>query len=671
MDELLAQFLIEAPELAQQLAEALLALERAPGPGPALDAAFRHAHTLKGSVQLFDLPPLAGLLHAAEDLLGSLRAGDRAPDGAALDALLAAAGAVEGWIMGLAGEGAGIGLPAGATTEGARHEAALRALLDGPAAPLPAEPPAGLAWLPALLAEAADPLAEARAASLPVTALQYRPAADCFFLGDDPFGLLRRLPGLVALRVTPRAAWNLGNFDPFACNLDFAALSTASPEALRQHLRFVADQVEWAPVVSAAAAEAGATPTVAATRDPGQRLLRVEAGRIDGMMDMVAELVVAKTGLAGLAREAGGAATPLGRALAARQAELDRLVAGLHRAVLGLRLVPLAQGFRRLPRLARELAAQLGKPVALEMAGEEIEADKSVVDALAEPLLHLLRNAIDHGIEPPAARQAAGKPATGRITLAARRLGDQIQVTLADDGAGLDPAKLRRIAGERGLLPAAELAALDEAAAMALIFRPGFSTAAAVTGISGRGVGMDAVRAAIEALGGRVAVASRPGQGSSFRLTLPRATVITRVILLRLGEARFGVPIEAVAETLRLPEAAITPLAEGEAFVLRGRALPLLRLSDLLGLPAAPRGAERRVLVTASASGAAACGIEVDGFAERVDVMLRPMGGLLAGLPGALGTALLGDGAVLVVLDLDELAGAGTADAALPQGAPA
>ncbi|ONG56752.1 hypothetical protein BKE38_05320 [Pseudoroseomonas deserti] len=661
MDELLAQFLVEAPELAQQLAEALLALERMPGPGQALDAAFRHAHTLKGSVQLFDLPPLAGLLHAAEDLLGALRAGDRAPDAAALDALMAAAGAVEGWIMGLARDGAGIGLPAEAAALGARHEAALRALLDGPAVPAAAEPAAALAWLPALLAEAADPLAEARSGSQPVTALHYRPAADCFFLGDDPFGLLRRLPGLIALRVTPRAAWDLESFDPFACNLDFAALSTAAPEALRQHMRFVADQVEWAGV---AAAEPPASPTVAATRDPGQRLLRVEAARIDGMMDMVAELVVAKTGLAGLAREAGGPATPLGRSLAARGAEIDRLVAGLHRAVLGLRLVPLAQAFRRLPRLARELSAQLGKPVALQIEGEEVEADKSVVDALAEPLLHLLRNALDHGVEPPEARRAAGKSEAGRITLSARRQGDQIQVTLEDDGAGLDTAKLRRVAGERGLLPPAELDALDEAAAMALIFRAGFSTAAAVTGISGRGVGMDAVRAAIEALGGRVSVASRPGQGTSFRLTLPRATVITRVVLLRLGEARFGVPIEAVAETLRLPEAAITRLAEGEAFVLRGRALPLLRLSDLLGLPAAPAGTERRILVTA---GPAPCGIAVDGFAERLDVMLRPMGGLLAGLPGALGTALLGDGVVLVVLDLDELAGG--AAAPLPEAA--
>jgi two-component system chemotaxis sensor kinase CheA len=298
----------------------------------------------------------------------------------------------------------------------------------------------------------------------------------------------------------------------------------------------------------------------------------------------------------------------------------------------------------------------LGKPIAFEVLGEEVEADKAVVEGLFQPLLHLLRNAVDHGIEPGTRRAAAGKPAAGRVTLQAARRGDQILVSVQDDGAGLDPAMLRQAALRRGLGTAASIEALDDTAALELIFTPGFSTAGTVSALSGRGVGMDAVRAAVEGLGGRVSLTSVPGQGTTVQLVLPRATVVTTVLTVTLGGERFGVPIEVVTETLRLPVALIQPIGPGEAFVFRGRTLPLLRLSALLGLPTRPRQASTAKLLVV-ACGAQQVGIEVDGFAARTDLLLRPMSGLLAGMSGVLGTALLADGLVLLVLDLPELIG--------------
>jgi two-component system chemotaxis sensor kinase CheA len=238
------------------------------------------------------------------------------------------------------------------------------------------------------------------------------------------------------------------------------------------------------------------------------------------------------------------------------------------------------------------------------------------------------------------------------VTLAAAREADRIVITVADDGAGIDGRKLRAAAEARGLLDAAALAAMDEAALAELVFLPGFSTAASVTAISGRGVGMDAVRAAVEALGGTVALRSTPGAGMMVRLSLPQAVLVTTIVTVRVGAQGFGVPIEAVAETARLPAGAIQRVRGGEAFVLRGRTVPLLRLGRLLGLEGTAAD-EARVLVVRA--GEALVGVAVDAVGERIDVLLRPMAGLLAGTRGVQGAALMGDGSVLMVLDLADL----------------
>jgi two-component system, chemotaxis family, sensor kinase CheA len=641
-DELLDQFLIEGRELVQQASEDLLALERDPGDAARIDSVFRAIHTLKGSVALFDFAPMGSMLHAAEDLLGAVRAQHLAAGRAVIDALLACVGTSEAWIGAIACSGA---LPADAGAEAERLRVALSAPLGGAAAGLgQAVDPA---WVAGLLARV-----EASVAARAVTALRYVPAADCFYLGDDPMQLARAIPDLLFLHIGGNAPWQLENFDPFACNLCFEALSAAPAERVRAPFRFVPDQVAIVELAGGPVAERPGAPKPGG--DAAARTLRVDAARIDALVDLVGELMVAKNGLAHLAAQA--ADPTLARALHASHADIERLAASMHRAVMGVRMLPLARTFRRLPRLVRDIAAQLGKEVAFDIGGEDVQADKTIVDALFEPLLHVLRNAVDHGIEDAALRRAAGKPPAGRVTLRASRAGDQIVIAVADDGAGVDPARVREAAVARGLVDASAIDTLDDRQAAALIFTPGFSIATAVTAVSGRGVGMDAVRAGVEALGGRVALESTQGAGTIVTLTLPQALMVTTVMSVLVGGERFGIPMDVVAETARIPVSRIVPIRAGEAFVLRDRTIPLLRLASLLRLGPGPRAAAHaRVLICAF--GAERVGVEVDGFGDRMDVLVRPLTGLLAGMQAVLGTALLGDGRVLLVLDVAALVG--------------
>jgi two-component system chemotaxis sensor kinase CheA len=454
-----------------------------------------------------------------------------------------------------------------------------------------------------------------------------------------------------------------GEFDVFRCNLVIDALCRAPRPEVQQVFRFIADQVEFVELAGAASpapsplAEAestGRVPDAATT----SRTVRIDAARIDALADIAGELVVAKNSLAHLVAEAEAATpgTALARGIAASQGTLDRLVGELHRAVMSARMAPLSQTFRRFPRLAREISGQLGKDVVFSTSGESLEADKAVVDGLFEPLLHVIRNAIDHGIEPGPIRQASGKPARGAVNLSARQDRDEIIVEVTDDGAGVDPANIRRVAAERALGGANSLDTLSDLAAIDLIFAPGFSTASAVTAVSGRGVGMDAVRSAVEKMGGRVGLSSTPGAGSTIRLTIPTTVVLTRVLIVQAGGERFGVPMQAIVETARVPIARVMPIRDGEAFVFRDRTLPILRLNRLLGLEGADLGsADLTVLVVAH--GESLVGVAVDGFAGRIDVVLRPLDGLLSSVPGVRGAAVMGNGQVLMAIDLAALIG--------------
>jgi two-component system chemotaxis sensor kinase CheA len=630
-DELLDQFVVEGRELTQQAADDLLALEAAPGNRERLDAVFRAFHTLKGSAGLFSFAPMEAALHVAEDLAGAVRAGHASLAPAVIDALLGCVGVVEGWIEAVAQTGA---LPASAAEEARQITARLSAPASGGVAPVDQGPPA---WLTAMLAR--------HPAGPAVSGLRYVPTLDCFFRGDDPLELLRDVPGLLVLDIQPREPADPAALEPFTCNLAIEALSTASADEVRAVFRLVPDQAEIAAVPMAPAI---AAQSLAAAPERG---LRVDPARIDRLADIAAELVVAKNQLGHLAR----AAEPgLGRALLANQAEIGRLVGELTRAVSTARMVPLGQILQRLPRLARDTAARLGKTVTLDLQGGETEADKRVADGLFEPLLHTLRNAIDHGIEPAPGRSAAGKPEAGHVAVRAARDGDRLVIEVSDDGPGIDPETLRQTVLARGLMSRQSLDALAEDALFDLIFMPGFSTAGSVSDISGRGVGLDAVRSSLAALGGRVAVVSASGKGTTVRFTIPQAIVVTTLIQVFAGGQSFGIPIEAVGETLRLPTTRVAPVREGAAFALRGTTVALLSLASLLGMaPVERQGPDAKIVVVSCAG--EWVGIEVDGFGERLETVLRPLSGLLAGMPGLLGSALLGDGTVMLVLDLPGL----------------
>lgn len=664
MDDLLRHFIVEARELVQQATDDLLALERDPTSIVHLDSAFRAVHTLKGSVGLFDFAPMGLALHAAEDLLGALRSEQERIEGDVIDALLDCITQTEQWVGVIEQTGE---LSSDASEEGYRLARALRSQLDGRVEDTaPAIPEADKAWIEELIAGSPDPAALQAKNSL-LVAIRYTPRTDCFFAGDDPVALLRSVPDLVSVRLSNRDPWPpAAEMDPFSCNLRLEALSRAELDTVKAVFRFIPDQVVIHQVprgesdrIQTPAPDSGAADrVVGAAEGVGRRTLRIDAARIDHLADLVGEMVVAKNVLAHLAEQAseGVDRKDLASELLASQATLERLVAAMHASVMDVRMMPMRDIFRRFPRAVRDIAGHMNKAIDFFMEGEDVEADKAVVEGLFEPLLHVLRNAVAHGGEPEAVRLDAGKPARMRIVLRARRDGDRVAVEVEDDGQGIDLAAIRRVASARGIVPSERIDRMSDEEATELIFAPGFSTASEVTDLSGRGVGMDAVRTAVERLGGQIRVQSVHGQGTTVRLSLPLTVVMTKIMAVRAGGELYGVPIDGIRETALVPASRILPVQKAEVFVLRDRALPLIWLADLLGLHRlAEPGPSVKVLVMSL--GDEPVGLAIDDFGARMDVLMRPMGGILAGVPGVMGTTLLGDGRVLMILDVPELVG--------------
>jgi len=318
--------------------------------------------------------------------------------------------------------------------------------------------------------------------------------------------------------------------------------------------------------------------------------------------------------------------------------------------VVSLRLTPLSQVFRRFARPVREAARGLGKDVVLEVTGEETEADRGIVENLFEPLLHVVRNAVDHGLEDAATRRRGGKPEAGLIRIAAAQEGDGIVVSVVDDGGGIDPAFIRRRAVERGLRSAEAVAAMDDDAVTDLIFAPGFSTAESVGALSGRGVGMDAVRAAADRMGGRVSLESRVGLGTTVRLHLPQTIALARLMVVAAGGESYGIAMELIDAVVRRSRTAIQAVVGGNATVLRGRTVPVLRLADLLGHGGLSEAGPKALLM-AVRTGSDSIALEIDRIEDRIEAVVRPPTGLVGSIPGVAGTTSLGDGRVLLVLD--------------------
>jgi two-component system chemotaxis sensor kinase CheA len=331
--------------------------------------------------------------------------------------------------------------------------------------------------------------------------------------------------------------------------------------------------------------------------------------------------------------------------------ELDRITDELQTAVMGMRMQPVGRLFQRFPRIVRDLARQLGKEVELVLEGESTDLDRSLVEALADPLIHLLRNAIDHGVEMPDERELAGKPRKGTVSLSASQRGERIVISVRDDGHGMNPDVLRRKAVEKGVIDAAQAAQLTDVECYELIFRPGFSTAAAVSDISGRGVGMDVVQTRVAELGGTLQVRSTMGSGSELELAVPLTLAVLRVLMVRVGERLLALPLANVEEVFEL-DAKQDSLLDGRLVARhRDRALPLVNLVDWAGAESA---AGRHVAVLHI--GHRRLGCLVHEVLGREDVIVKPLGSLFIGVPGIAGATVTGDGRLALVMDLAGLA---------------
>jgi two-component system chemotaxis sensor kinase CheA len=660
LSKYLTLYVAEAGEHLAGFARELVLLEEAARAGggagarEAIDSCFRHAHSVKGMSASMRLDGIAALAHAAEDLVDVFRRDPARLDAGAVDVLLAAGDVLEELVAAAA---AGGNPPADRTTI-ERLAAATRALREeeraAPAAPPTAvdegdEPPPGEAAAPA----PAPPAGRGRrrvqvgveiAGSCPVPAVRA-------FLVVKKLGALGavaraqpsvdelkagRIPGK-KLEVLLETGETLQ-----ALERALAQISDIAGVVLReQEDERPAEGERGASAVSAREAERAAEAS---------RTVRVRTEILDGFLDAVGELILATARI----REVGKALPPGARgALDEGVDRLHAIVKDLHDKVMTVRMTPLATLTDRLPRAARDVARKVGKQVEVEVTGAEIEIDRAILEELQDPLLHVLRNAVDHGIEAPHLRLLAGKPATGRVAITARRERDRVIVEVADDGKGMDPAKLRAAAVARGALDAAAAAALGEREALLLACLPGISTADTVTDLSGRGVGLDAVKRSVEAVGGALELESAPGAGSRVTFRLPLTVALQPVLLVRVGEEVLGLPISKVHGAAQVYMSRLDRSRGAPVLSYDGDLVPVHELTRLLGFPGDGGRDERAVVVAEGGEGR--IGLAVDALLGQQEAVLKPLGAPLDAVPGLSAVTVLGNGRPVFILDVQRL----------------
>jgi two-component system chemotaxis sensor kinase CheA len=422
------------------------------------------------------------------------------------------------------------------------------------------------------------------------------------------------------------------------------------PEAVTAPEPPAAPKAEPPPQPVSAAPQREAAATAPAARPAsGTGSIRVDTTKLDGLIDLVGELVIAQS----MVVQHGGITASADEQLARALGQLRGITKDLQRTTMALRMVPISGVFQKMSRLVRDVSAQLGKDIRLVIDGEETELDRTVIEEIGDPLVHMIRNSADHGIEPAAERLAAGKPPAGTITLRAFHQGGFVVVRISDDGRGLDPARIRATAEARGIV--SRLTPLEPREVLELIFAPGFSTAAAVTDLSGRGVGMDVVRRNIEKLRGKIEIDSTPGRGTTFTISIPLTLAIIEGLLVAVGDQRYVIPTLSVVESFRPRADEVSVVhGRGELVTVRGRQVPLLRLGPHLGIPGTVTDPTRGIVVVVESGSDSRC-LLVDDLLGRQEVVIKSLGEMFPPRAGFAGAAILADGRVGLILDTNAL----------------
>ncbi|MHC3498518.1 chemotaxis protein CheA (plasmid) [Pseudomonas amygdali pv. morsprunorum] len=673
LDQAQQTFIVEARELLQAMEESLLQLESEPGDQDAIGAVFRAAHTIKGSAGLFGLTPIVSFTHIVEDVLDRLREGSVSVDAGLIAVLLKSGDHMLELIDVVASRGQTLQPPA------LEREAALRQALQVYQAPGNAQP--------ADEAQAPSVIDEQPAEVLWHISLRF--GVDVFRNGMDPLSFLRYLNTLgqmVQVTTVTDSIPALEAWDPESCHLGFEIdfRSSAGHAAINEVFDFVREdcavevtlmseianhveptgtdlvsQTGQSPAVASgellgdqravprapAAATAVERPSSASEqKNKDGRYVRVNADKLDELINLVGELVIASAGASLLARSCDN--DPLQEASSTVSGLVEQILDG----ALHLRMIPIGDTFNRFRRVVRDVSQELGKDIDLIINGAETELDKTVVEKIGDPLMHLLRNSMDHGIESAEARRAAGKPAKGHLSLNAYHDSGSIVIEIADDGAGLNRERILDKAQQRGLVAVG--ASLTDQEIYNLIFEPGFSTAEAVTNLSGRGVGMDVVKRNITLLRGTVDLDSQPGQGTIVRIRLPLTLAIINGFLVGIDQLTYVIPLDMVQECIELDEQNRHLTRDSGYLDLRGEVLPLVYLRDHFNHEG-PAARRQNVVVVRYAEHKA--GLVVDDLLGEFQTVIKPLGKLFGALRGISGSTILGSGAVALILDIPAL----------------
>ncbi|MEX6674392.1 chemotaxis protein CheA [Pseudomonas sp. W2Oct36] len=657
LDQALQTFIVEAHELLQVMEQSLLQLETEPADQDAIGAIFRAAHTIKGSAGLFGLNPVVSFTHIVEDVLDRLRDGSVAVDSRLIAVLLKCGDHMLELINVVASRGETL-QPAAL-----EREAALREALSTYQASHHT-PDTGAQHTEAGAADRANAPAEV------LWHISLRFGVDVFRNGMDPLSFLRYLETLGQITQVTTLTDSipaLDSWDPESCYLGFEIelRSTASHATLNEVFDFVRDDcdvhIDAIDEASDSAVYIGSELVAQAEQGPltasVQRLpaasepktrdgnyVRVNADKLDELINLVGELVIASAGASLLARSCNN--DPLQEATSTVSGLVEEILDG----ALHLRMIPIGDTFNRFRRVVRDISQELGKDIELTISGAETELDKTVVEKIGDPLMHLLRNAMDHGIESADARRAAGKAGKGHLSLNAYHDSGSIVIEIADDGNGLNRERILEKAQERGLV--ASGAVLSDQEIYNLIFEPGFSTAEAVTNLSGRGVGMDVVKRNITLLRGTVDLDSRPGQGTVVRIRLPLTLAIINGFLVGIDASTYVIPLDMVQECIELDEHQRQSSRDKGYLDLRGEVLPLVDLREHFSHEGSA-GRRQNVVVVRYAEHKA--GLVVDDLLGEFQTVIKPLGKLFGALRGISGSTILGSGAVALILDVPAL----------------